>query len=250
MLGMLINIELTELIDGLCFYIYIYFCSDVLFSSEALLADLIKDFISSLPNLRTLSLLYVSFNKPFSFLGCLMHRLPLFCLRMLLLLRPRRLLANFSIISRHCELKYQDARFSDTAELTPTDTDQSVALSSSGLTRFSGSRKWLDRLPNRSHHTLSELVLVDKDVNWTKDCLKSLVTDLHRFNGWKSLHVQAGSGALNNRLSPANAMALISAKLPWLKELTLCYYDHYPCFSFVMVVSFSSRACVCQNAYH
>lgn len=144
--------------------------------------------------------------------------------------------------SQQDDLQYCDARVADSDDRKATDTDR-VPSSPPHLACFTGSSKWLNWLPNRSRQTISELVLVDNDPDWTADSLETLVADLRDFTGLESLHVQAGSGALNDRLSPSAAMAFVSEKVPWLRELTLCYYDHCPCLSLAMEVRSSSFLC-------
>lgn len=151
--------------------------------------------------------------------------------------------------SQQDDLQYCDARVADSDDKKATDTDR-VPSSPPHLACFTGSSKWLKWLPNRSRQTISELVLVDNDPDWTADSLETLVADLSEFTGLESLHVQAGSGALNDRLSPSAAMAFVGERVSWLKELTLCYYDHCPCLSLAMEVrSFSSLCLSCRDQY-
>lgn len=136
------------------------------------------------------------------------------------------------------DLQYRDARATDTDETKSTNTTQTL-FSPPCLTQFSGSSRWLCRLPPRSRQTISSLILVDTDPHGTSDCFKTLSASLRDFSALKSLHVQAGSSALIDRLSPAAAMVILSENVPWLEELTLCYYDHCPCTSLAFEVSFS-----------
>lgn len=113
--------------------------------------------------------------------------------------------------------------------LGDTCTRNPLPLSTPGLTAFTGPSTWLNRIPSR--HTISELVLVDENRNWSSACLKKLVESLHAFTALKSLEIQINPHSPDDDLYPSSTMAIISEQVPWLKALTLCYYDFCPCSS-------------------